>query len=143
MLAYLILLFTPFPGLKQLATFAIFGLIGAFLTVACWYPFLVQRLPTRGNIAEPFFAKWLALWQTRSMQFSMTLLALLFISLGLSQLKIDDDVGQLQALPTDLYHQEQKMIEITKQTNDQKWFIVYGQTAEQALQRLEDRKSVV
>lgn len=137
LLAYLILLFTPFPGLKQLATFAIFGLIGAFLTVACWYPFLVQRLPTRRNIAEPYFAKWLALWQTRSMQFSMTLLALLFISLGLSQLKIDDDVGQLQALPTDLYHQEQKMIEITKQTNDQKWFIVYGQTAEQALQRLE------
>lgn len=137
LIAYVILLFTPFPGLKQLATFAIFGLMGAFFTVICWYPFLVNNLPVRLNIGERYLTGWLTLWQKNSMQIIMTLMMTIFIVIGLTQLKIDDDIGQLQTLPTDLYQQEQKIIAITKQSHDQKWFVVYGQTPEQTLQRLE------
>lgn len=137
LLAYLILLLTPFPGLRQLATFAIFGLTGAFFTVICWYPFLVNKLPVRTNIIECYLTGWLKLWQKSSTQIFMTSATILFITIGLIQLKVNDDIGQLQTLPTDLYNQEQKIVAITKQTHDQKWFIVYGQTAEQTLQRLE------
>lgn len=137
-IAYLILLIAPFPGLKQLAIFAMFGLIGAFLTVICWYPFLVKKLPVRENIGQGLLTYWLNLWQKKTMQFFMIASVLVFISYGLNKLTIDDDIGKLQALPTELQQEEQKIINITHQSSDQKWFIIFGQSPEQTLQRLED-----
>ena len=137
LIAYFILLITPFPGLKQLASFTIFGLIGAFLSVICWYPYLVSRLPVRENIAQRLISFWLKLWQTLRMQVTMIILALVFIGYGMSQLTIDDDIGRLQALPAALQQDELKIIDITQQSTDQKWFIIYGQNSEQTLQRLD------
>ena len=136
-IAYLILLIAPFPGLKQLSIFAMFGLIGAFMTVICWYPFLVKKLPVRENIGQHLLTFWLNLWQKRVMQLLMIILALIFIGYGLNQLNVDDDIGKLQALPAELQHQEQQIINITHQSSDQKWFIIFGDTPEQTLQRLE------
>lgn len=137
-IAYFVLLITPFPGLKQLSLFAMFGLIGAFLTVVCWYPFLVKRLPVRENIGQRLLTYWLMLWQKKTMQFFMLTSAFIFIAYGLHNLKIDDDIGKLQALPTALQNEEQEIINITHQSSDQKWFIVFGNTPEQTLQRLEN-----
>ncbi|WP_345492743.1 MMPL family transporter [Orbus sasakiae] len=135
--AYLILLFTPFPGLKQLSVFAVFGLIGAFLSVICWYPLLVNKLPVREDVGQRLLSTWLALWQHKIMQLTMIGLACIFIVSGLFRLTINDDIGELQALPDTLKQQEQQIITITDQSSDQKWFVVYGDTAEQTLQRLE------
>ncbi|OCG32724.1 hypothetical protein A9G34_04310 [Gilliamella sp. Choc4-2] len=137
LIAYLILLIAPFPGLKQLSVFAIFGLIGAFLTVIFWYPFLTPKLPARENVASRFLTFWLNLWQNKGVQWSMILSAIIFIGYGINNLTIDDDIGKLQALPVQLQKEEQAIIDITHQTTDQKWFIVFGDTAEQTLQRLE------
>ena len=136
-IAYIILLIAPFPGLKQLSIFAVFGLIGAFLTVICWYPLLVNKLPVREHVGYKLLNRWLNLWQYKQMQWLMVSIAVLFIGYGLINLKVDDDIGKLQALPVQLQQQEQKIISITHQTTDQKWFIVFGDTAEQTLQRLE------
>lgn len=137
MSAYLLLLIAPFPGLQQLAVFAACGLTGAFLTVICWYPYLVKRLPVRQHIGQAIIQGWLNIWQHLAVQSIAVLCALIFIAFGVSQLKIDDDIASLQALPEVLKQQEQQIGQITQQSNDQKWFIVYGDTAEQTLQRLE------
>lgn len=136
-IAYLILLIAPFPGLKQLSIFAVFGLLGAFLTVICWYPLLVNKLPVREDVGYKLLSSWLNLWKNKQMQLVMVSIALLFIGYGFINLKVDDDIAKLQALPEQLQLQEQKIISITRQTADQKWFVVFGDTAEQTLQRLE------
>ncbi|MCO6551889.1 MAG: MMPL family transporter [Gilliamella sp.] len=136
-IAYLVLLIAPFPGLKQLSIFAVFGLIGAFLTVTCWYPFLVKNLPVRQNIGHRFSTFWLKLWENKKMQWITLSIAIVFIGYGFNNLKVDDDISKLQVLPADLQKEEQDIINITHQSSDQKWFIVFGDTAEQTLQRLE------
>ncbi|NUF48706.1 MMPL family transporter [Gilliamella sp. ESL0250] len=136
-IAYLILLIAPFSGLKQLSIFAVFGLIGAFLTVTCWYPFLVKKIPVRQNVGHRFFTFWLKLWKNKNMQWITLSVAIVFISYGFNNLEIDDDISKLQALPADIQKEEQDIINITHQSSDQKWFIVFGDTAEQTLQRLE------
>lgn len=137
-IAYLILLITPFPGLKQLSVFAVFGLTGAFLTVVCWYPFLVKKLPVREQVGQHLLTFWLQLWQSSVMQWGMVIFALIFIAYGLIHLKVDDDISKLQTLPAELQQQEKQIVSITHQSNEQKWFIVFGDNAQQTLQRLEN-----
>ena len=137
-IAYLILLIAPFPGLKQLSVFAVFGLTGAFLTVVCWYPFLVKKLPVREQVGQHLLTFWLQLWQSSVMQWGMVIFALIFIAYGLIHLKVDDDISKLQTLPAELQQQEKQIVSITHQSNEQKWFIVFGDNAQQTLQRLEN-----
>ncbi|MFQ1018874.1 MMPL family transporter [Gilliamella sp. CG13] len=137
-IAYLILLIAPFPGLKQLSVFAVFGLTGAFLTVVCWYPFLVKKLPVREQVGQHLLTFWLQLWQSSVMQWGMVIFALIFIVYGLKHLKVDDDISKLQTLPAELQQQEKQIVSITHQSNEQKWFIVFGDNAQQTLQRLEN-----
>ncbi|MDX7990552.1 MMPL family transporter [Xenorhabdus littoralis] len=137
-IAYLIMMFAPFPGLCQLAVFAAAGLTASCLTVVCWYPSLAKNLPVRPIPAMITLMRWLALWR-RNKRFSMGLPAILavFAILGISRLQINDDIAQLQALPQDIHQQEQRIAALTGQRSDQKWFVVYGDNAEQTLQRLE------
>ncbi|PHM43700.1 MMPL family transporter [Xenorhabdus szentirmaii] len=137
-IAYLIMMFAPFPGLRQLAVFAAAGLTASCLTVVCWYPSLVKNLPVRPIPAMITLMRWLALWR-RNKRFAMGLPAILaiFAVLGISRLQINDDIAQLQDLPQDIHQQEQRIATLTGQRSDQKWFVVYGENAEQTLQRLE------
>lgn len=43
LIAYLSMFAAPFPGLQQLAVFSAAGLIGAYLSVMCWYPLLAAK----------------------------------------------------------------------------------------------------
>ncbi|MBK0690450.1 hypothetical protein GZ055_29935, partial [Klebsiella pneumoniae] len=61
----------------------------------------------------------------------------LFSLAGLATLRVDDDISQLQALPQDILAQEKAITALTGQSVDQKWFVIYGKTAQQTLQRLE------
>lgn len=137
-MAYLILLFAPFPGLQQLAIFAASGLCGAFLTVVCWYPILACNLPVRQVKSLPLLQRWINSWlYNRTMRWGIPLFALLIIATGVARLHIDDDIKSLQSLPPELQQQEQKIATLTSQSGDQKWFIVYADNPQQTLQRLE------
>ncbi|WP_159566191.1 MMPL family transporter [Budvicia diplopodorum] len=137
-IAYLLLFVAPFPGLQQLAIFAAAGLIGAFLTVICWYPWLSRGLPVRSNLTLSPIAKWLALWQHKpAVRIGIPLLALIVSGVGFSQLNVDDDIRKLQTLPPHFQQQEQQIAALTGQHSEQKWFLVYGDSQEQTLQRLE------
>jgi len=136
--AYLALLIAPFPGLQQLAVFAAAGLSAACITVICWYPQLSRRLPVRPAPGLALILRWLHAWRHRPLlRYGLPGVALLVIIAGFSQLKVDDDIGQLQALPVALQQQEQRIAALTGQHNDQKWLVAYGANGEQLLQRLE------
>lgn len=136
--AYLALLIAPFPGLQQLAVFAAAGLSAACITVICWYPQLSRRLPVRPAPGLTLILNWLHAWRHRPLlRYGLPGAVLLLVVAGFSQLKVDDDLGQLQALPAALQQQEQRIAALTGQHNDQKWLVVYGANAEQLLQRIE------
>ena len=52
-------------------------------------------------------------------------------------MRVDDDISQLQALPQHILAQEKAITALTGQPVDQKWFVVYGSSAQQTLERLE------
>lgn len=137
-LAYLMLLIAPFSGLQQLAIFAASGLFGAFLTVVLWYPFLAKNLPTRTPAIQTAIHYWIQCWQRyKAISIMLPLGVFILGTFGVTQLHIDDDIRKLQTLPQTLQQQEQQIAQLTQQNNDQKWFVVYADNAEQALQRLE------
>lgn len=137
-LAYLIMILAPFPGIRQLAVFAASGLTASCLTVVCWYPYAVRGLPVRPVPCQKAMSSWLAAWQTmKAVRFGIPLFLLGVSLVGLSQLRVNDDISNLQALPQDLLHEEQAITALTGQGMDQKWFVVYGSSAQQTLQRLE------
>jgi len=136
--AYLIMVLAPFPGLRQLAVFAATGLSAACLTVICWYPLLVRRLPVRPVPALPVIRAWLTAWRHRkSVRYGIPLAMMLFIISGLMQLRVSDDIAELQAMPQDIHRQEQQITLLSGQGLDQKWFVVTGDNEEQTLQRME------
>ena len=136
--AYLMLLIAPFPGLQQLAVFAAAGLSAACMTVMCWYPYLSKRLPVGPTPGLALIFRWLLAWRSqKAVRIGLPVLILLVAAGGIAQLKINDDIADLQSLPAGLQQQEQQIAALTGQTNDQKWLVVYGENAEQTLQRLE------
>lgn len=82
--------------------------------------------------------RWLAAWRrNKALRIGLpTALALLSLA-GIATLRVNDDISQLQALPSSLLAQENQISRLTGQSVDQKWFVVYGNTPEQTLQRLE------
>ncbi len=136
--AYLIMMLAPFPGIRQMAIFAATGLSASCLTVIFWHPWLCRGLPVRPVPAMTLLLRWLAAWR-RNKKLSVGLPVLLaLVSLaGLATLRINDDISQLQALPQDILAQEKAITSLTGQSVDQKWFVIYGQTPQQTLERLE------
>ena len=136
--AYLIMMLAPFPGIRQMAVFAAAGLSASCLTVIFWHPWLCRGLPVRPVPAMVWMLRWLAAWRRQKSLYIGLPVALALASIvGIATLKVDDDIAQLQALPQDLLAQEKTITALTGQSVDQKWFVVYGKTAQQTLERLE------
>lgn len=136
--AYLIMMLAPFPGIRQLALFAASGLTAACLTVLCWHPWLSARLPVRPVPAMGLMLRWLAAWRRqRRLSLGLPLLLAALAALGLSQLTVNDDIRQLQSLPTAIQAQERQVTQLTGQTMEQKGFVLYGDDAQATLARLE------
>ncbi|WP_312626927.1 MMPL family transporter [Scandinavium sp.] len=136
--AYLIMMLAPFPGIRQMAVFAAAGLSASCLTVIFWHPWLCRGLPVRPVPMMALMLRWLAAWRrNKKLSVGLPLVLALFALAGLSQLRVNDDISQLQALPQHLLMQEKKITALTGQSVDQKWFVVYGDTAQQTLERLE------
>jgi predicted exporter len=136
--AYLIMMLAPFPAIRQMALFAAVGLSASCLTVIFWHPWLCRGLPVRPVPAMVLLLRWLAAWRrNKKLSIGLPVALALFSLAGLATLRVDDDISQLQALPQGILAQEQAITALTGQGVDQKWFVVYGQSAQQTLQRLE------
>lgn len=136
--AYLIMMLAPFPGIRQMAVFAAAGLSAACLTVIFWHPWLCRGLPVRPVPAMVLMLRWLAAWRrNKALIVGLPAALALFSLAGLAALRVDDDISQLQALPQHILAQEKAITALTGQSVDQKWFVVYGASAQQTLERLE------
>lgn len=136
--AYLIMMLAPFPGIRQMALFAAVGLSASCLTVIFWHPWLCRGLPVRPVPASRAMSRWLAAWRrNKTLAVGLPVTLALLSAAGIATLKVDDDIAQLQALPKTILAQEKTITALTGQRVDQKWFVVYGTSAQQTLERLE------
>ncbi|WP_083021842.1 MMPL family transporter [Enterobacter cloacae] len=136
--AYLIMMLAPFPGIRQMALFAAVGLSASCLTVIFWHPWLCRGMPVRPVPASRAMSRWLAAWRRKkTLAVGLPVTLALLSAAGISTLTVDDDIAQLQALPKTILAQEKTITALTGQRVDQKWFVVYGASAQQTLERLE------
>ena len=136
--AYLIMMLAPFPGIRQMAVFAAVGLSASCLTVIFWHPWLCCGLPVRPVPFMVLMLRWLAAWRrSKKLSIGLPVALALLSAVGISTLKVDDDIAQLQALPKDILAQEKAITALTGQSVDQKWFVVHGASPQQTLERLE------
>jgi predicted exporter len=121
-----------------MAVFAAVGLSASCLTVIFWHPLLSRGLPVRPVPAMGLMLRWLAAWRrNKKLYIGLPLTLALFSLAGIATLRVDDDISQLQALPQHLLAEEKAITALTGQSVDQKWFVVYGATPQQTLERLE------
>ncbi|EPK7359394.1 MMPL family transporter [Kluyvera ascorbata] len=136
--AYLLLMLAPFPSIRQMALFAAVGLSASCLTVIFWHPWLCRGLQVRPVPAMGLMLRWLAAWRrNKKLSIGLPVALALFSLAGAATLRVDDDIAQLQALPQDILAQEKAITALTGQSVDQKWFVVYGKSAQQTLERME------
>ncbi|NCT82759.1 MAG: MMPL family transporter [Comamonadaceae bacterium] len=138
-IGYALLALPPFPGLRQIAVFSAVGLVAAFVTVLWWFPLLdgaSRMAPTR-------FAQWLgsqrALWPALNGRGLALLLLLcgLLAAAGLSRLRFDDDIRQLQSAPPALIAQQREFARLMQAPGVAQFFVVQGATEQQLLEREE------
>jgi predicted exporter len=136
--AYLLLTLAPFPGIRQLAAFAAAGLMAACVTVVLWHPILTRRMPAAAVPCTLLLDVWLAWWRRYAwVRWGMPLSFGLLAVGALANLSFSDDVAQLQEMPAAIYAQDQAITRLTQQSMEQKWFMIIGDSPQQALERLE------
>jgi len=138
LIAYLGLLITPFPGLQQLSLFSVVGLLGAYLTVVCWYPMLAKSASRAAIPKLRFISLWLTLWQKPRLRLAIPCSLLLFSFIGFYYVHFDDDIRQLQALPTVLKAQDKQIKTVTGAGQSQQLLLVKAASDEALLIRLEE-----
>lgn len=143
--AYLALGIAPFPGLRQMALFSAVGLVAAFLTVVLWFPLL-----DRGSLRPTRWSTWLAdslaRWpRVRADRRTALLAAVLaaFIVPGLWQVRVVDDVRQLQSSPPALIAAQRTAGRLLGSPSPAQFLLVRGASADQVLQREEAAKAAL
>lgn len=141
-LAYLALGLAPFPGLQQMALFSAVGLIAAFLTVLCWYPWLDRRPlpPTRlANWLAQHLPRW-PRWRNTRLTWAVAIAGLFFTIAGLLQLDSRDELRQLQSAPPALIADQTRITKLLGLTSPAQFFLVEGADAQEVLAREEALK---
>lgn len=121
-----------------MAVFAAAGLSASCLTVIFWHPWLCRGMPVRPIPLRGMMQRWLNAWRdSKALSVGLPVALALLSAIGIASLRVDDDIARLQALPQDILAQEKTITALTGQNVDQKWFVVYGASAQETLERLE------
>lgn len=135
--AYMVQLATPMPGLQQMATFALLGLVGAWVTVRFWLPLLpVYSHPATGRLASrlalvqlPAGARWP--W--------LVLLGSGILSAGLisAGLHGSDDLRELNTSPPELIDEQSQVQALVGGPSGRRYLLVMAADQGALLTRLE------
>lgn len=137
-IGYLTLLLAPFPGLHQLAVFSAIGLVGSWLTVVLWLPYLDRGRPARhGQTMLAGAARFLGFWQPRAVQLVCLAMAIAAAGFGAARFHVDDDIRRMQALSPSLLAQQARLQALIGSEGGGQFFLVTAADAEAALQREE------
>ncbi|MBS0537578.1 MAG: hypothetical protein JSR47_02400 [Proteobacteria bacterium] len=138
LLGYAALAIAPFPGLKQIAVFAIVGLTASFVTVVLWYP-LLDRLPPleHGRRLLKVVAWPWDFWsadQYRVARRSLLAACFALIVAGAIFYRTDDDVRRLQALSPTLVLEQLEIQRLVGLSVEAQYLLVTAPDDEMALQ---------
>jgi len=145
--AYFTFVFTPFPGLQQMAVFSILGLIAAWITILVWLPYLVRqplrlestltaikRIQDRANTKLPYlifvplgFASVLAI----------------SILTSLTEVTFRDDIRDLNTSPKHLLYNEKVVKSLLNPPQTGQYFVVSGYSLEGLLQTEEELTAIL
>lgn len=137
-LGYGALMLMPFPAVRQIALFALAGLVAAYLSVLLLLPELLKR-PYAGDIgrisgpASRLLEWWIARVGPKPAAAIVLALVVLCVP-GWLQLRADDDVRALSSRPAALLEQEARIRSLTGVELGARFFVVEAATAEAALQ---------
>ena len=129
LLSYAGLVFSPFPGLQEVALFSAVGLLGAWLTVVLLFPLLLTGFR---STHEPVILKianyWQQYWPVWLLKNKRWLLPffILFIGGGLWQISPRDDIRLLQSAPTELLKTADKVKQLLPMNQENQFFLVSG-----------------
>jgi len=144
-IAYAAQAWTPFPGLRQMATFSVLGLFASWLTVVLWFP-----LMTNGDAQQALrFADKLDALRRRfpKLETNPLLILLLLVATGLAGQSIwtsnsQDDIRLLQTSPETLLKQERSLNQALGISSSSRFLLVNADTLEESLQ-IEEQLSAV
>ncbi len=136
-LTYSMLLFSPFPSLKELAIFTIFGLAGACLTVLFWFPQLTNHIKYHCSPLAPLTNKYIRFWHPNSPVGKIILCSILVLcAVGLSRLQVSDDLRQLYQAPKVLVENEAQIQKILDRDFSQDSILLESDSEEKLLEGL-------
>jgi len=141
LVGYAMLGCVPFPALRQIACFAITGIVTAYLTAILLLPASLARPSTRGrprlfDQALSLLRAWHRLLTRRHARTVLLLIALAAVP-GWMRLTSNDDVHLLIHLDPRLSAQEQQIRKAIGLSGGAQFFLVQGCDPEQVLQREE------
>ncbi|MCL2644578.1 MAG: hypothetical protein FWD51_03870, partial [Betaproteobacteria bacterium] len=138
-LAYLGLLLMPFPGMRQMACFAVSGIIGAWLTIMLWHPYLLPSslpvTPFAGRLMQ-MLQHW-PRWRATPAQWLIAALGAVAIGGGMAQLKTNDDIRSLVNSDPQLLREHLEVAKALELPSPAQIFLITGATPEEVLQHEE------
>ncbi len=139
-ICFAILLFAPFTILKQMSFFCLTGLVSSFLTTVAVYPYI--KLPAkRGNVRftkvfEKAVARMEQKWVGRVVIISLFAFAILSIAIFHKNVNIKNNLLTLYDMKGRLLQDEITASQVIQYTPGG-WYIVSGETEEEALENEE------
>jgi predicted exporter len=143
-LAYMALGLAPFPGLRQMAVFSATGLLAAFATVACWFPWLDKQahgISRFGQFVSGSLAAWPRFRHASIGGWVALILLGAFAVTGLQRLQVRDDLRSLQNSPEQLLADQRDIGQLLGMPSPAQYYLVSGPSAEAVLQREEALKA--
>jgi predicted exporter len=142
-IGYMALAFTPFPGLRNMAVFSALGLIFAWLTVVCWFPFLIKGGVLKSGKLGEVYGNTLKHWprfQSNKFLFVAGICFIVIAAFGVSRLGVNDDIRLLQNPPQQLIFDQIKLSQLLDAPTPVQFYLVRGATEEIVLEREEALK---
>lgn len=135
-IAYLAQTLTPMPGLRQMAAFAAFGLVGAWITVVLWLPrFKLRASPFTTRLAERW---WRSCQPRRRLSPTIVLVAAIaMVAICAWRLTSDDSLELLNPSPAGLMHDERQVQQLLDRDTGSRYFLVRADDTQALLARLE------
>jgi len=142
-LGYVALGLPPFPGLRQMATFSVVGIAGAFVTTVAWFPWIDRgtvRATRFSNGVVASFERWprarpgLGGWIVHAA-------VLAGCAAGIARLHVDDDLRQLQGSPRALLDEQREIGRLLGLASPSQFFVVRGTSPDDVLRREEMLKA--
>ena len=139
--AYLIQLFSPFPGLQQFSVFVASGLAAACITVLTIGPLFGKSSPNPvelGRVFTSFLGPFYDRCARRSRLILLVGLVVSLFSIGnIYQKGVDDDVRLLNTSGNFLIESEKKVQELLGNFSRQRYFFIEGESQQEVLERTE------